>query len=937
MKRKNLLLKVLGIVFFLTLFWGQKVAADTGLYRLYHPGLQVHLYTTDSNEYKVLGTRGWSQEGLAWTTSDNKGETVYRLYHPGLKVHLYTKDTNEYKVLATRGWKQEGPSYRSYGSMPIYRLYHPGIKKHLYTKDENENKVLGTRGWIQEGIAFYGLKTNDNISHQDPGNKEILISGTATDSKGQVIKNTTLSLEVSGKKIESISVPADGYFYFHIEKNKTYIVSGTNFKVEILAKTENDIQIKKVVGNFQLGRQSSSAAGQVTLQPSTIDLKDVTNYQVNESAKQVTLPTNQEVQTGDDIILPPSAQYPNGYAFEVVSATSSNGKTTIQTRETSFDQLVKQADVETTQLLGIGQFIPADEVQVLPSNYNSSSVHQENGAIAQTGTINVKLSKDGVSIEASLTGEIRAGMEYNVFELQKTKIFVSPSFSIKAKLAYSKDKKAKTVFPLGIIPISLYNTLRVNALVSAIVTVDGKVEIAISAESKFSGEIGLKEMQPYSSITNTLTTSLELTLSGEKSSGISLDFKPGIAQIDLGNFDIGSYTGVEGEISTKLVSKNLSNPTVEWLTGKATLFSKITAGYEIKIGIGNFKAIDLEGRFTDKKLMEYELSSSSYTNESTTTTTIEPTTTDSSTSTQPGTSGIDYSNLHQVFTTMYDTNVLNNNSTVRGMLEGMYLLPSKNEGETLKRLFFNFKQLEKYAGTGTHYVKYDYQLSESSYQESSLFPIKIEKVKELHYSDFQFNIENRILIPALRGTEFDYPWSYTEAISLPEATSQGYLDTGTGEKYLDIIPKNNGTYSSYILRTVHANGGGTGFIIYPIKITYQDSVSPIVEIKDLISNYIIFSKLSLDTVLRITYSNGKQSEIDIMSYYEGNVFNTSPTQDIYVGINNISQDEWITIEISDKSENKSNSLKIKYGYDTSGRKIVTVQDLVTGQIKTHYP
>ena len=202
---------------------------------------------------------------------------------------------------------------------------------------------------------------------------------------------------------------------------------------------------------------------------------------------------------------------------------------------------------------------------------------------------------------------------------------------------------------------------------------------------------------------------------------------------------------------------------------------------------------------------------------------------------------------------------------------------------------------------------------------------------------FQFNIENRILIPALRGTEFDYPWSYTEAISLPEATSQGYLDTGTGEKYLDIIPKNNGTYSSYILRTVHANGGGTGFIIYPIKITYQDSVSPIVEIKDLISNYIIFSKLSLDTVLRITYSNGKQSEIDIMSYYEGNVFNTSPTQDIYVGINNISQDEWITIEISDKSENKSNSLKIKYGYDTSGRKIVTVQDLVTGQIKTHYP
>ena len=79
---------------------------------------------------------------------------VYRLYHPGLKVHLYTKDTNEYKVLANRGWKQEGVTYYSYGSIPIYRLYHPGLKKHLYTKDSKEYKVLAGRGWLQEGVAW---------------------------------------------------------------------------------------------------------------------------------------------------------------------------------------------------------------------------------------------------------------------------------------------------------------------------------------------------------------------------------------------------------------------------------------------------------------------------------------------------------------------------------------------------------------------------------------------------------------------------------------------------------------------------------------------------------------------------------------------------------------------------------------------------------------
>ena len=48
---------------------------------------------------------------------------LYRLYHPGLKVHLYTQDTNEYKVLGSRGWQQEGPAFRSHGKLPVLRLY----------------------------------------------------------------------------------------------------------------------------------------------------------------------------------------------------------------------------------------------------------------------------------------------------------------------------------------------------------------------------------------------------------------------------------------------------------------------------------------------------------------------------------------------------------------------------------------------------------------------------------------------------------------------------------------------------------------------------------------------------------------------------------------------------------------------------------------------
>lgn len=137
------------------LAFGKSALADTGLYRLYHPGLQIHLYTKDSNEYTVLGRSGWKQEGQAWITSDDQGDIVYRMYNPALRVHLYTKDSNEYNILASRGWKQEGLAFQSHGAIPIYRLYNPSIKRHLYTKDSNEYKVLANRGWKQEGVAFY--------------------------------------------------------------------------------------------------------------------------------------------------------------------------------------------------------------------------------------------------------------------------------------------------------------------------------------------------------------------------------------------------------------------------------------------------------------------------------------------------------------------------------------------------------------------------------------------------------------------------------------------------------------------------------------------------------------------------------------------------------------------------------------------------------------
>lgn len=142
------------------------ISGQPALYRLYNPGLKVHLYTRDTHEYSILANRGWTQEGIAWTTNLAEGTPVYRLYNPDLKVHLYTQDAHEYQVLAGRGWRQEGIAYHSFGPLPIYRLYHDGIKRHLYTSDSNEYNTLGQNGWKQEGIAFYGLEKGQTIAPQ---------------------------------------------------------------------------------------------------------------------------------------------------------------------------------------------------------------------------------------------------------------------------------------------------------------------------------------------------------------------------------------------------------------------------------------------------------------------------------------------------------------------------------------------------------------------------------------------------------------------------------------------------------------------------------------------------------------------------------------------------------------------------------------------------
>lgn len=124
------------------------------VHRLYHAGIQRHLYTQDQNEIAILKTRGWKYEGETFRSADY-GIPVYRLYSPVTKEHLYTTSSLERDILVQRGWDYESVAWYSEGETPIYRLYHTGLKVHLYTSDTNERNVLKRRSWLDEGLAWY--------------------------------------------------------------------------------------------------------------------------------------------------------------------------------------------------------------------------------------------------------------------------------------------------------------------------------------------------------------------------------------------------------------------------------------------------------------------------------------------------------------------------------------------------------------------------------------------------------------------------------------------------------------------------------------------------------------------------------------------------------------------------------------------------------------
>lgn len=134
--------------------------AVSKMYRLYDKKNNLHFYTIHLSEVRLLQSRGWIYEGVAWlSVNDASGTPVYRVWNKQTGERLFTRHQSELIKFIARGWVNEGIAFRMPSSgHAIYRLVNKQTGRYVLSAGKDEvTKLVNTGLWINEGIAFFAL------------------------------------------------------------------------------------------------------------------------------------------------------------------------------------------------------------------------------------------------------------------------------------------------------------------------------------------------------------------------------------------------------------------------------------------------------------------------------------------------------------------------------------------------------------------------------------------------------------------------------------------------------------------------------------------------------------------------------------------------------------------------------------------------------------
>lgn len=134
------------------------------VFRLFHPELGTHLYTSNSIEADGALDQGYVEEGVPFSNEGGHPDlmVIHRFYSASATDYVFTSDPDEFTRLSQSGsgFSYDGAAFSGIaepdaGATAIYRFYSAAATDHLYTGNWAEGAA--TSGYVYEGVGWYAI------------------------------------------------------------------------------------------------------------------------------------------------------------------------------------------------------------------------------------------------------------------------------------------------------------------------------------------------------------------------------------------------------------------------------------------------------------------------------------------------------------------------------------------------------------------------------------------------------------------------------------------------------------------------------------------------------------------------------------------------------------------------------------------------------------
>lgn len=281
------------------------------------------------------------------------------------------------------------------------------------------------------GDETYEVKTTV-IAEKHDHYVDIPVTGTATDTNGNLLSNTSLTFTatVYDEQIEEVvETDEEGYFVSRLAKDATYTVKGEQLSSTIKAIDTNEVEVSNGQGVIELGKKLTNGDNFTKLQPSVIYLSDKEAAKVSNISDDLTtaaIQGNIDIQANDFIVIPEREGFPGGISFFVSQVNVTNGQTILHIAEPELEDIFFEIVGDLSAEMTPENFVPAEGVTIvggedpLPATYLSRDLITPYASIGKKLTLSLddlykddKFSVNGsIEISGNVGGDIkwRAGL-----------------------------------------------------------------------------------------------------------------------------------------------------------------------------------------------------------------------------------------------------------------------------------------------------------------------------------------------------------------------------------------------------------------------------------------------------------------------------------------------------------------------------------------------